>query len=606
MSSHELVIRGATLVDGTGTPACIADVAIDGGMISAVHRRGPAVLEGVQCVPRSASDAAAASGSAPNAPGRGHREIDAQGLLLTPGFVDVHTHYDGQATWDAQLAPSSVHGVTTAVFGNCGVGFAPLRPGGEDFLINLMEGVEDIPGSVLSEGIPFNWESFPEYLDALERLPHAIDIGAQVPHSALRVYAMGDRGGDHAEQPTERERQLMGDLLESSLRAGALGLTTSRTIKHKARDGRHTPSLSASEDELLSLARAMRRAGRGVIEVNSDFGPGEFEIMEQAARISGRPLSILLIQVDRAPNLWRETLDQIHAARAKGLDVNAQVGSRCIGVLIGFQATLNPFGGHPAWREHLEGLSPADRLTRLRGDAGLRRRLIDERPDNKVTRLMAGMLDRAFEMAAVPDYEPDVQRDSIATRARDRGVSTWEIALEVLMQDEGNGLLMHPFENYTHGDLEVIRAMLEDDATVMGVGDGGAHVGTICDASGPTFLLTHWARDRRRGPRIALERLIRKQTLDSARSYALFDRGRIAAGLRADLNLIDLQGLTLHRPYMAYDLPAGGRRFLQSATGYRHTFVAGVETLCNDRPTGAQPGRLVRALEPGKVDAAAS
>jgi len=606
MSSHDLVIRGATLVDGTGSPACLADVAVDGGLITAVHRHGPASLPGVQCVPAAPRDAQGAADGQSKAPGRGHREIDAQGLLLTPGFVDVHTHYDGQATWDAQLAPSSVHGVTTAVFGNCGVGFAPLRPGGADFLINLMEGVEDIPGSVLSEGIPFNWESFPEYLDALERMPHAIDIGAQVPHAALRVYAMGDRGGDHAEQPTEAERRLMGDLLESALRAGALGLTTSRTIKHRARDGRHTPSLSAGEDELLSLARAMRRAGRGVIEVNSDFGPGEFAIMEQAARISGRPLSILLIQVDRAPNLWRETLDQIHAARASGLDVNAQVGSRCIGVLIGFHATLNPFGSHPAWREHLEGLTDAQRLARLRSDAGLRRRLIDERPDNKSTRVMQGMLERAFEMAPVPDYEPDVQRDSIATRARERGVSLWEVALEVLMQDEGKGLLMHPFENYTHGDLEVIRAMLTDDATVMGVGDGGAHVGTICDASGPTFLLTHWARDRRRGPRIALEHLVRKQTLDSARSYGLFDRGRIAAGFRADLNLIDLQGLTLHRPYMAYDLPAGGKRFLQAATGYRHTFVAGVETLCADQATGALPGRLVRAQDPVRAGAAAS
>ena len=287
MSTHDLVIRGATLVDGSGNAACIADVAVDRGTITAVYRRGAASLDGVQCVTRAPADAGAAGALGAGAPGSGRREIDAGGLLLTPGFVDVHTHYDGQATWDAQLAPSSVHGVTTAVFGNCGVGFAPLKPGAQDFLINLMEGVEDIPGSVLSEGIPFTWESFPEYMDALERMPHAIDIGAQVPHSALRVYAMGERGGDHAEQPTERERQYMGELLESALRAGALGLTTSRTIKHKARDGRHTPSLSASEDELLSLARAMRRAGRGVMEVNSDFGPGEFEILEQAARISG-------------------------------------------------------------------------------------------------------------------------------------------------------------------------------------------------------------------------------------------------------------------------------------------------------------------------------
>jgi N-acyl-D-amino-acid deacylase len=591
MATHDLVIRGATLVDGTGAPACVADVALDGDRIAAVHRRGPASLPGIETAAARPGDASAAADGRPIA--RGTREIDAGGLLLTPGFVDIHTHYDGQATWDAALAPSSVHGVTTAVFGNCGVGFAPLRPGGIDFLINLMEGVEDIPGTVLAEGIPFGWESFPEYLDALDRLPHAIDIGAQVPHAALRCYVMGERGGDHAERPTATECDTMARLLEEALGAGALGLTTSRTTKHRARDGRPTPSLSAGEDELLALAGAMRRAGRGVLEVNSDFGPGEFETLLAAARVSRRPLSLLLIQVDRAPGLWRETLDVIHAARAEGLQASGQVGSRAIGVLLGLEASLNPFGNHPAWAP-LAALAPAQRVARLQADAALRARLVDERPDDAHTRMIGGMLQRAFTMAEVPDYEPEAAT-SIAAVAAAQGRTVWSVALEALLADGGRGLLMHPFENYTGGDLDVVRTMLADDATVMGVGDGGAHVGTICDGSGPTTLLTHWARDRRRGPRLPIEFVVNKQTRASALAYGLADRGAVLPGLRADLNLIDLAGLTLHRPRIEYDLPAGGRRFLQSASGYRHTFVAGVETLRDDRPTGATPGRLVRS-----------
>jgi N-acyl-D-aspartate/D-glutamate deacylase len=589
----DLVIRGATLVDGTGAPACLADVAVDGGRILAVRRRGPAALPGYErdaLQPVSPAGPAARADTAPLA--RGRREIDADGLLLTPGFVDIHTHYDGQATWDAQLAPSSVHGVTTALFGNCGVGFAPLRPGGIDLLINIMEGVEDIPGTVLAEGIPFGWESFGEYLDTLDALPHAIDIGAQVPHAALRCYVMGERGGDHAARPTPRERDEMGRLLHDALQAGALGLSTSRTVKHRARDGRPTPSLSAEEAELLALARAMRRAGRGVLQVNSDFGPGEFEVLEAATRAAGRPLSLLLLQVDRAPSLWRETLDRIHAARRAGLEVNGQVASRAIGVLLSLDSTLNPFGTHPAWQA-LAALPHAERVARLRTDAALRDRLVAERPDDRSTRMIGGMLGRAFEMGASPDYEPPPEA-AIGARARASGRSPWALALDAMLADDGRGLLMHPFENYTGGDLEVVRTMLEDDATVMGLGDGGAHVGTICDGSGPTFLLTHWARDRRRGPRLPIERLVRKQTLDSARAYGLDDRGAIAPGLRADLNLIDPAALALHRPRIEHDLPAGGRRFLQSASGYRHTFVGGVETLRDDAPTGATPGRLVR------------
>jgi N-acyl-D-aspartate/D-glutamate deacylase len=561
---HDLVIRGGTVVDGTGAPRRVADVAVDGGLIVAV---GP--------------DA-----------GRGRREIDADGLLVIPGFVDIHTHYDGQATWDSQLAPSCWHGVTTAVFGNCGVGFAPVRPGSTGYLINLMEGVEDIPGTVLAEGVRFDWESFPEYLDALEARPHVMDIGAQVPHSALRFYVMGERGADHAEAPTEAERDRMGALLEEALGAGALGFTTSRTTKHRAKDGRPVPSLSAREAELMAMARAMRRAGRGVLEVNSDFGPGELEALVAAAEVAGRPLSCLLVQVNAAPRLWRETLDGIHAARARGLAATAQVGARGIGVLMGLETTMQPFAAHPAWLE-MRDLTPAQRLARLRGDAALRRRLVEERPEDAATRTMESMLHRSFVLDATLDYEPR-PGDNVAALAAAAGRDPWGFALEQMLRDDGRGLLLHPFENYHDGDLEVVREMLEDEATVMGVYDGGAHVGVICDASGPTFLMTHWARDRARGPRLPLEFVVRKQTRDTARCYGLTDRGVLAPGLRADLNVVDFDGLRLERPYVAYDLPTGGRRLMQRARGYRHTFVAGVEVLHGDEPTGALPGRLVR------------
>jgi N-acyl-D-aspartate/D-glutamate deacylase len=563
---HDLVIRGGTVIDGTGAPARTADVAVDAGRIVAVGGKlGPA-----------------------------RREVDADGLLVTPGFVDIHTHYDGQATWDPYLAPSSWHGVTTAVFGNCGVGFAPVRPGATDYLINLMEGVEDIPGTVLSEGVPFTWESFPQYMDALAAMPRAIDIGAQVPHGALRFYVMGERGADHAALPTDDERGRMAALLEESLLAGALGFTTSRTGKHRARDGRLTPSLSAREPELFALAAAMKRAGRGVLEVNSDFGPGEFEALQAAAAIAQRPLSCLLVQVKNAPDLWRQTLDQIHAARAAGIAANAQVGCRPIGVLLGLDTTVNPFAAHPVWTRELRRLPAAERYQRLLDDADLRQRLLAPAPEGTPA-IFADDLANAYALTGGGlDYEP-APSSSVAAMAAARGIDARALALDLMMAGGGTGMLMHPFENYCGGNLDVVHEMLTDEATVLGVADGGAHVGVICDASAPTFLLTHWARDRTRGPRLGLEFLVRKHTRDTAMAYGLTDRGLLAPGCKADINVIDFRSLKLRAPQIVYDLPAGGKRLVQQADGYRHTFVSGVETLRDGEHTGELPGRLVRS-----------
>ncbi|MBS0523913.1 MAG: amidohydrolase family protein [Proteobacteria bacterium] len=563
----DLVIRNGTVIDGSGQPRKVADVAVQDGKIAGV---GPTL-------------------------GAGRHEIDAGGLLVTPGFVDIHTHYDGQATWDPYITPSSWHGVTTTVFGNCGVGFAPVRPGRSGYLINLMEGVEDIPGTVLSEGVKFDWESFPQFLDALASMPRTVDVAAQLPHGALRFYVMGERGADHAERPDQGEREEMTRLVEEALRAGALGVTTSRTTKHKARDGRFTPSLSAREAELFALAEGMRRAGSGVLQVNSDFGPGEFEALDAAARLAGRPLSVLLVQVDAQPKLWRETLDQVHGVRAQGRAANAQVGSRPIGVIMGLETTAHPFAAHPVWRE-LRDLSPAERYARLAGDAELRRRLVETPGGDGPRAFMAESFHKMFPIGDKPDYEPDAANSiaAIAAIARRTGRTPQAVALDEMMARQGKGLLMLPFENYAYGSLDVVHEMITDPATVLGVADGGAHVGVICDASSPTSLLTLWGRDRQRGPKLPLEFLVAKQTRGTAGAYGLTDRGLLAPGYKADINVIDFDALALKRPEVVYDLPAGGRRLIQRATGYRHTFKAGVETVQNDELTGARPGGVVR------------
>ena len=563
----ELVIRNGLVVDGTGAPPVVGDVAVEGGRIVAV-------------------------GQARTVDARGDRELDAEGHVVAPGWVDVHTHYDGQATWDPQLTPSSWHGVTTTVFGNCSVGFAPVRPGTQGFLINLMEGVEDIPGSVLAEGIDFRWESFGGYLDALDETERVVDIGAQVPHAALRFYVMGERGADHAEAATTDEIAEMGRLTAQAIEAGALGFSTSRTTKHRARDGRFTPSLTAADAELLGIAEAVATTGRGVLQCNSDFGDDhELDLLRRMAEVSGRPLSFSLIQVDSAPDRWRELLAGVAAANEAGAALRVQVGSRPIGVIFGLEATLNPFMAHPTYAK-VAGLPLADRVAELRRPE-VRDALLAEEPGGGFGAFLARALGRTFELADPPDYEP-APSSSVAARAGAEGRTVWELLYDLLLADDGHALLYHPFENYSGGDLEPVAEMLRSPYAMAGLGDGGAHVGTICDASFPTSLLTHWVRDRTRGERLALEFVVKRQCADTARALGFTDRGVLAPGLRADINVVDLDGLHLHKPQMLHDLPAGGKRLVQRVDGYRHTFVAGVETYADGEWTGATPGRLVR------------
>jgi N-acyl-D-aspartate/D-glutamate deacylase len=563
---HDAVIRGGTVIDGTGRARFTGDVALDGARIAAVG----AVEE------------------------RGRSEIDARDLYVVPGWVDIHTHYDGQALWDPEMTPSSWHGVTTVVMGNCGVGFAPVRRGGERLLINLMEGVEDIPEAVLAAGLDFSWQSFPEYLHALAAVPRAVDVGAQMPHGALRVFVMGERGADHTAVPTAAEIDEMGRLTAEAIAAGALGFSTSRTHKHKAADGRPTPSRSAGEAELAGIARGLKSAGAGVIECNADFfDPGDWAVLRRMVEISGRPLSVLLLQVDQDPGLWRRTLADIRQARREGLRIAGQVGSRAIGVMMGLDASLHPFLAHPAYKD-IAALELVERVTRLAEPA--RRERLAQPGADEASRRMLQMLERTFEIGAPPDYEPD-PATSIAARARAESRSPLALALDLLVADRGQALLYHPFENYNGGSLDEVREMLLDPDTVLGLGDAGAHVAMICDASSPTSLLTHWGRDRVRGEGIPLERLVAKQTSEAARFVGLADRGVLAPGFKADVSVIDFSALSVSRPELVRDLPAGGKRLIQRAHGYRHTFLSGVEVLRDDRPTGALPGAVVRGAQ---------
>jgi N-acyl-D-aspartate/D-glutamate deacylase len=562
---HDLVIRNGTVVDGTGRPRFTGDIAIDGSTISAVGKVAA----------------------------RGRREIDAKDLLVTPGWVDVHTHYDGQVTWDPILAPSSWHGVTTLVMGNCGVGFAPVRPGQEGFLIELMEGVEDIPGTALHEGIDWRWESFPQYLDALERMPRVLDVAAQVPHCAIRAYVLGERA--HDLEVSDSEIEDMSRLTVEALRAGAVGFTTSRTILHRSRHGL-VPGTHSTPEELVGIGRALGEAGHGVFEMVSDLQGQEPDLtwMKEFCATTGRVITFALAQTPIQPTAWRETLDRIDALAAQGLRIVPQVPTRPTGMLFGLQSSFHPFISHPTYVRELAALPIDERVARLR-DPQVRAALLSEEPtiDNPIARYLLTNWTQMFPLGDPPDYEPLPERSAAATAARE-GRRPEEVAYDWMLERNGRQFMFAPLANYVDCNFDALREMMMHPRTVLGLSDGGAHCGLICDASMPTFLLTHWVRDRSRGERLPLEQAVRLQTGNTAAVYGFNDRGTLEPGKKADVNIIDYDALQLHAPEMVFDLPAKGRRLIQRVDGYRATVMSGTVTFENGEETGERPGRLVR------------
>ncbi|MBI1265720.1 MAG: amidohydrolase family protein [Alphaproteobacteria bacterium] len=583
--THDLKITGGLIHDGSGSAPFKADIAIANGRIVAVGE----------------------------APGPARETIDAAGCIVTPGFIDAHTHYDGQATWDDRLEPSIRHGVTTAVMGNCGVGFAPVRASDHDRLIRLMEGVEDIPGTALAEGLPWNWESFPDYMDALDATPRTMDIAAMVGHDPLRVYVMNERASFDA-QASADEIARMRDLVGEALDAGAIGFSTGRSDLHRTADGEWTPASEATARELAGIASAFRGRDHGVIQAVSDFDlqrdpdsfPAEWSVIEAYVKAAGgRPFSISVMQRDFAPDQWRQILKGLEALDAEGYRVRAQVAPRAIGVFLGLQCTFHPFMGYPAYKAiaHL----PLDARVREMARPEFKAQLLSEKSDtlagpgssvppiaDMLIEHMEFVASKLFTLTDDPDYEQPLDR-SIGARAQARGVSVWEALYDTVIAREGRELIYMPIYNYTEGDYANVHAMLTHRLAIPGLSDGGAHVGTVCDASFPTYLLSYWTRDRTRGPRIEMARAVQMLTGDVADYLGLADRGRIRPGLKADLNIIDPNRLRVHAPYLVQDLPAGGQRLLQKAEGYRATIVSGQVVVREDEVTDARPGRLVRS-----------
>ena len=571
---HDIVIRSGKVVDGTGSEAKKVDIAIDDGLISAV---GTGI-------------------------GDGQIEIDASNYLVTPGFVDVHTHYDGQATWDPDMSPSSFHGVTTTVFGNCGVGFAPARPDSHDWLIQLMEGVEYIPGAALSEGIDWSWETFPEYLDALETMPRVMDIAAQVPHGSVRAYVMGERGARN-ENPTPEDLVAMAKIVQEGIEAGALGFTSSRTMLHRALDGEPVPGTFAGAEELIAMGKAVADAGGGVVEVASDIGLGglegnfgsDIDWMRELANDYGLTVTYALNQADRHPQQWRDLLELSSAPMEGNGKVIAQVAGRPAGLLFGLETSLHPFKMHPTYLE-LAATYQHPQLAAELSKESVKQQILSETTGytGRFNHDVAHGFHKMYPLLANPDYEPKPE-DSIASRAEKENRDPYEYAYEVLLANGGKGLIFFPLADFAEHTLDPTYERLSHHGAFWSLSDGGAHCRLICDASTSTFMLSHWTRDRTNGPKMKIEDAVKLMTHDTAEIYGLLgDRGTLEVGKRADINVIDYDNLSIFAPEMAYDLPTGAPRLLQEATGYKATLVAGKIVRQDDEFTGARPGRLIR------------
>lgn len=561
---HDLVIRHGTIIDGSGAPAFDADIAIDNGKISRI---------GGQI-------------------GAGREELEARDKLVAPGWVDIHSHYDGQVMWDPELSPSGFNGASTVLMGHCGVGFAPMRAGDRELAVNVMEGLEDIPGATLRAGVGWNWETFPEYLDVLDKLPRMLDFGTQVPHAALRPYVMGERGSKKV-AATPDDIQRMSTIVEEAIRAGAFGFSTSRTRVHNTADGHHIPGSFADRAELFGIAAAIGRGGGGVFQMVSDFddAPQEFMWMEQLSRECGIPVHYLLSQFDRPK--FTELLSLTERVNANGAEVFGLAGTRAIGMLITLDSEVHPFWMHPSYLEIAK--RPLAERVRIMRDPQFRQKILSETTSSEhgFWKKKMSQFDQMFRLGIRPNYEPTPDQ-TIAALAASSGSSPWAIAYDMLLDNDGAEVIYFPLYSYAEHNLDGTREMLEHPNVLASLADGGAHLGFISDTSMPTFLLTHWARDRSRGQRIPLEKAVMLQTSRTAASYGLHDRGRLAVGYKADINVIDFDQLRIEAPYWAHDLPANGRRLMQRPRGYDATMVSGVVTSRDGESTGALPGRLVR------------